>query len=183
MRRADLFAGISIAGLMLPEAVAYASIAGLAPGRAILAAIAGCLVYAMAGRSRFAIVSPTSASAAILAAALAAMPGDAAAHGVYATVAVAMAGGLFLVARALTLGGLTGFVARPVLRGFAFGLAITIILRQIPALAGVEVAATDIAQLVIGLVRAVPQWHFASVATGLVALVVLLGLRRVPKVP
>ncbi|MEO7688651.1 MAG: SulP family inorganic anion transporter [Sphingomonas sp.] len=183
MRRADLFAGISIAGLMLPEAVAYASIAGLAPGRAILAAIVGCLVYAMAGRSRFAIVSPTSASAAILAAALAAMPGDAAAHGVYATVAVAMAGGLFLVARALKLGGLTGFVARPVLRGFAFGLAITIILRQIPALAGVGVAAPDIARLAIGLVRAVPQWHFASVATGLVALVVLLALRRVPKVP
>ena len=183
MRRADLFAGISIAGLMLPEAVAYASIAGLAPGRAILAAIVGCLVYAMAGRSRFAIVSPTSASAAILAAALAAMPGDVAMRGVYATVAVAMAGGLFLIARALKLGGLTGFVARPVLRGFAFGLAITIILRQIPALAGIEVPAANIWRLAIGLVRAMPQWDFASVATGLLALVVLLALRRVPKVP
>src|SRR3954465_3753352 len=106
MRRADLFAGISIAGLMLPEAVAYASIAGLAPGRAILAAIIGCLVYALAGRSRFAIVSPTPAPAAILAAALAAMPGDAATRGLIATVAVAMAGGLFLIGWALRLGGL-----------------------------------------------------------------------------
>ena len=44
-----------------PEAVAYAGIAGLSPGRAVLAAIAGCFVYALAGRSRFAIVSPTSA--------------------------------------------------------------------------------------------------------------------------
>jgi len=183
MRRADLSAGISIAGLMLPEAVAYASIAGLAPGRAILAAIAGCLVYAIAGRSRFAIVSPTSASAAILAAALAAMPGDAAARGVYATIAVAMTGGLFLVARLLKLGGLTGFVARPVLRGFAFGLAITIILRQIPALAGIDIATTDIGRLAIGLVRAMPRWDFASVATGLIALVLLLALRRAPKVP
>jgi MFS superfamily sulfate permease-like transporter len=183
MRRADLFAGISVAGLMLPEAVAYASIAGLAPGRAILAAIVGCLVYAMAGRSRFAIVSPTSASAAILAAALAAMPGDAATRGVIATVAVAMAGGLFLVGWALRLGGLTGFVARPVLRGFAFGLAITIILRQLPALFGVEVAAPDILRLIIGLLRAAPLWDFASVATGLVALGLLLGLRRLPKVP
>ncbi|MEO9132896.1 MAG: SulP family inorganic anion transporter [Sphingomonas sp.] len=183
MRRADLFAGISIAGLMLPQAVAYASIAGLAPGRAILAAFAGCLVYAMAGRSRFAIVAPTSASAAILAAALAAMPGDAALRGMYATLAVAMAGGLFLIARVLKLGGLTGFVARPVLRGFAFGLAITIILRQLPALAGVEVRAPDIGQLVVGLVRAAPEWHIASIATGLVALVVLLALRRLPKVP
>ena len=73
MARADLIAGISVAGLMLPEAVAYAGIAGLGPGRAVLAAIAGCLAYAAVGRSRFAIVSPTSSSAAILAAALAAI--------------------------------------------------------------------------------------------------------------
>ncbi|MEN2789408.1 SulP family inorganic anion transporter [Sphingomonas oligophenolica] len=183
MRRADLFAGISVAGLMLPEAVAYASIAGLPPGRAILAAIVGCLVYAMAGRSRFAIVSPTSASAAILAAALGAMHGDAAMRGVIATVAVAMAGGVFLIARLLRLGGLTGFVARPVLQGFAFGLAITIILRQLPALAGVEVAAPDIFRLAIGLARAAPDWDIASIATGLVALGLLLGLRRLPRVP
>jgi hypothetical protein len=74
MRRPDLIAGLSVAGLMLPEAVAYAGIAGLPPQRAIFAAIAGCLVYATVGRSRFAIVSATSSSAAILAATLAALP-------------------------------------------------------------------------------------------------------------
>src|ERR1700761_7834917 len=113
MKGADLVAGLSVAGLMLPEAVAYAGIAGLPPGRAVLAAIAGCLAYAAAGRSRFAIVSPTSSSAAILAATLATMPGGDAARGLLATIAVAMAGALFLLASALRLGGLTGFVARP----------------------------------------------------------------------
>ena len=68
-RRADVIAGVCVAGLMLPEAVAYAGIAGLPPQRAVLAAIAGSLIYALVGRSRFAIVTPTSSSAAILGAA------------------------------------------------------------------------------------------------------------------
>ncbi len=77
---------------MLPEAVAYAGIAGLPPHRAILAGIAGCLIYAIFGRSRFAIVSPTSSSAAILAATLAVVPGDATVKAGLATIAVALAG-------------------------------------------------------------------------------------------
>jgi MFS superfamily sulfate permease-like transporter len=68
----DLTAGLSLAGLMLPEAVAFAGIAGLSSGRAIAATIAGTCVYALVGQSRFGIISPTSSSAAILAAALAA---------------------------------------------------------------------------------------------------------------
>jgi MFS superfamily sulfate permease-like transporter len=183
MKRGDLVAGLSVAGLMLPEAVAYAGIAGLAPARAILAAIAGTLAYALIGRSRFAIVSPTSSSAAILAAALATMPADAGMRGVIATLAVAMTGGIFLIAAAARLGGLTGFVARPVLRGFAFGLAVTIVLRQLPTLAGVPVTAPDIFNLVMRLVLSAPQWHPASVATGVLALIALLLLRRLPMLP
>lgn len=183
MVRADLIAGISVAGLMLPEAVAYAGIAGLGPGRAVLAAIVGCLVYAAIGRSRFAIVSPTSSSAAILAAALAAIGADAATRDALATIACAMTGGLFLIAAGLRLGGLTGFIARPVLRGFAFGLAITIILRQLPRFVGVPIAAPDIFHLVAQLLAAAPSWHLASLATGLTALIALLALRRVPALP
>jgi MFS superfamily sulfate permease-like transporter len=67
----DVIAGLSVAGLLLPEAIAYASIAGLPPQHGVFAAIAGLLVYALLGRSRFAIVAPTSSSAAILAAAAA----------------------------------------------------------------------------------------------------------------
>jgi len=100
-----------------------------------------------------------------------------------ATVAVAMTGGLFLIAAILRLGGLTGFIARPVLRGFAFGLAITIILRQLPVMVDVPVAAPDIFHLIAGLLGTAPLWHLASLATGLVALATLLVLRRVPALP
>ena len=65
----DFLAGLSTAGLLLPEAVAYALIAGVTPAHAIVAALCGLSVYALAGRSRFAVVAPTSSSAALLAAA------------------------------------------------------------------------------------------------------------------
>lgn len=183
MQRRDVIAGISIAGLMLPEAVAYAGIAGLPPQRAILAAVAGALVYALIGRSRFAIVSPTSSSAAILAAALAVLPGDAATKMMMVTVMVAMTGALFVIASLAKMGGLAGFVSRPVLRGFAFGLAVTIILKQVPVITGVAVDTSRIGNLVIGLIRSVSDWHPASIATGLAALAALLLLRRVRALP
>ena len=183
MRKGDWIAGLSVAGLMLPEAVAYAGIAGLPPQRAICAAIAGCLAYGLLGRSRFAIVSPTSSSAAILAATLLTLPGSADDKAVLATILVALVGVLFLIASMVRLGNLAGFISRPVLRGFAFGLAITIILRQMPVLAGVPVNASGILQLVTGLVASVPQWHLPSILVGATALVALIGLRRVPFLP
>ncbi|MDK4706193.1 SulP family inorganic anion transporter [Rhizobium sp. CNPSo 4062] len=181
--RADLVAGISVAGLMLPEAVAYAGIAGLPPHRAILAGIAGCLVYAIFGRSRFAIVSPTSSSAAILAATLAVVPGDATVKAALATVAVALAGILFVIAGTLRLGGITGFISRPVLRGFALGLAITIILHQLPILVGVPVQGSNILTYAAALFGAILQWNPISVAVGIVALAALLLLKRLPGIP
>lgn len=183
MRRNDLVAGLSVAGLMLPEAVAYAGIAGLPPQRAILAAIAGCLFYALVGRSRFAIVTPTSSSAAILAATLAVMPGSLSDKAVYATILVGLTGLLFLLAAAFRLGGLTGFISRPVLRGFAFGLAITIVIRQLPLLVGAPAHAPDVFRLTAALAAAAPAWNPASIAVGVVALVALLLLRRAPFIP
>lgn len=183
MGRNDLIAGASVAGLILPEAVAYAGIAGLPPQRAIFAAIAGCLAYGTVGRSRFAIVSPTSSSAAILAATLATIPGDVALKAGLATVAVALAGLLFLLAALARLGALTGFISRPVLHGFAFGLAITIIVKQLPILVGLPIHAPDLLHLVWALIRTIPEWNPASLITGGMALVALIGLRRVPVVP
>jgi len=183
VRSIDLFAGLSVAGLMLPEAVAYAGIAGLPPQRAIFAGVAGCLCYALVGRSRFAIVAPTSSAAAILAATLAAMPGGVAEKAVYATILVGLTGLIFLLAAALRLGGLTGFISRPVLRGFAFGLAVTIVVRQLPTLVGAPVQAPDIFRLAAALLAALPRWNPASVAVGAVALASLLLIRRYRFIP
>jgi len=179
----DFIAGLSVAGLLLPEAVAYAGIAGLSPARAIFAAIAGCLAYVLIGRSRFAIVSPTSSSAAILAAALAALHESANDPGQIATLVVLISGICFVAASTLRLGALTGFISRPVLRGFAFGLAITIVVKQLPTIVGVPVPTGNFFDLLIGLGIAFPRWSMLSVALGSAALALLLALRRIPKLP
>jgi len=77
----DLLAGLSIAGLLLPEAVAYSSIAALPPQAGVIALFAGLLCYGLFGTSRFAIVSATSSSAAVLAAAPATVAGGGPAPG------------------------------------------------------------------------------------------------------
>jgi MFS superfamily sulfate permease-like transporter len=179
----DAIAGVSVAGLMLPEAVAYAAIAGLAPGRAIAAAVAGGFAYAALGRSRFAIVAPTSSSAAILAAALATMPGTPSDKAVMATAMVAIVAALFGIIALFRLGSLAGFIARPVLRGFAFGLAITIIVRQLPGLTGVHVAASNIFALLGDLLWRTAGMSGYSIAIGGVALVAILAMRRKGKLP
>jgi len=168
---------------MLPEAVAYASIAGLPPQRAILAGLVGGLAYVVLGRSRFAIVAPTSSSAAILAATLAAMPLGAAGKAAIATLVVGLVGAIFLLAAATRLGGLTGFISRPVLRGFAFGLAITIIVGQLSTLVGIGATAPDLAHRLVGLATTLPAWHWPSLTIGALALAALLALRRWPAVP
>ena len=179
----DFLAGLSVAGLILPEGVAYAQIAGLAPGRALIAAIAGGLAYVAAGRSRFAILSPTSSSAAILAAALGSMalplnaPVDT--RDMMATALTLIVGVLFLGLAAFRLGSLAGFISRPVLRGFALGLALTIVIRQLPRIVGVSLPASSIGGVLAGLATSLPQWHPACLALGLAALALLLGLRRV----
>ncbi|CAN5171693.1 SulP family inorganic anion transporter [soil metagenome] len=180
---ADTVAGLSVAGLMLPEAVAYAAIAGLAPGRAIAAAVAGGLAYAALGRSRFAIVAPTSSSAAILAAALATIPGTTSDKAMMATAMVAIVAGLFGIIALFRLGSLAGFIARPVLRGFAFGLAVTIIVRQLPGLIGIHVTASNIFLLVGILASRITEMSPYSIAIGIVALGAILGMRRLPKLP
>ncbi|MEO6607560.1 MAG: SulP family inorganic anion transporter, partial [Aestuariivirga sp.] len=183
MRKGDLIAGVSVAGLMLPEAVAYAAIAGLPPQRAIFAGIAGCLAYATIGQSRFAIVAPTSSSAAILAAILASMAIAPDQKPALVTAVVLLTAVFFGLAALTKLGSLTGFIARPVLRGFSLGLAVTIIMKQLPAVMGVDVHAPDIFHLGAALISSAAQWNWVSIACGALALVALLLLKRFPAFP
>ncbi len=189
-----MLTGISVAGLMLPEAVAYAGIAGLAPGRALAAGIAGGLAYSLVGRSRFAVLSATSSSAAILAASIASLGvgsiadpvASAASEPARAALAAAMVvlvGVIFLGLSLFRLGGLSGFISRPVLRGFAFGLAATIIIKQLPRLLGVQSTGGPIWDILAGLATALPRWNWPSLLLGGAALGALIGFRRVPQWP
>ena len=176
----DALAGVSIAGLLLPEAVAYAGLANLPPQAGVVALLVGLLVYAALGSSRFAIVSATSSSAAVLAATVSAVPG---ARLAAAAALVAAAGGLFLLAGVARLGGVSDFIAKPVLRGFAFGLALTITLKQISSIVGVKSRFPDAPRIAYDLLVQAPQWNLHSVGVGAVALAILFALGRRARIP
>ena len=180
----DITAGISLAGLLLPEAVAYAGIAGLAPQHAIFAAVSGLVVYAVFGASRFAVVSPTSASAAIIAASVASAGATTPGARLTITLAIVLLAGIwFLAASLLKLGFLADFISRPVLRGFGLGLGATIIIKQMPLLVGIPSPPGAAPIMLLHMLAALPTWNLPSLVTGLVALAGLLALARWPMLP
>ena len=182
--RADLVAGVSMAGLLLPEAVAYSGIAGLPPQAGVLALFAGLLVYGLIGRSRFAIVSATSSSAAVLGAATLSLAGhDAILRAALAAALVLATGLAFLVAGAMRLGSICSFISKPVLRGFSFGLALVIIVKQLSNLTGTHPTADAAPAVAWQLLAQLPQWHWSAVALGGASLLALALLARLPKLP
>ena len=165
----DLLAGLSVAGVLLPEAVAYAAIAGVAPMHALLATLIGLTVYAWLGTSRFAMVAPTSSAAAVFASALAA-GGPAMAYAL-----VGVTGLMFLMAAVLRAGFLGAFISRPVLRGFAWALALTIMVRQLPHVTGIVVQGTQTGPLLWHWLANAVHWNPTSTLLGAGALVLWLG--------
>ena len=181
---ANIVAGLSVAGLVLPESIAYGSIAGLPPVHALAAALAGLSVYAIAGRCRVAIVTPTSASAAMLAAALASLGGAVPGERLALTLAiVGCVGLLFILAGLLRIGFVAAFVSRPVLRGFAIGLAASIVLRQFFSVTGVRTGSSVLVGQLVQVVESVTRWNLAALATAALALWAMLALRRWRRVP
>lgn len=181
----DLLAGLSIAGLLLPEAVAYSGIAGLPPQAGVIALFAGLVCYALIGRSRYAIVSATSSSAAVLAAGTLALAGPGgASRALIAATLVLLTGACFLIASAARLGGISHLIARPVLRGYTFGLACVIALKQLPNLFGVAAPHGDFApRLLVLLVQELAQVNLASAVAGVVALLLLFLCERLRRLP
>jgi SulP family sulfate permease len=180
----DILAGLSIAGLLLPEAVAYSGLAGLPPQAGVIALVVGLACYGLIGQSRFAIVSATSSSAAVLASALASLGAAGLSERVaLASLLVAGSGVAFTLCGALRLGAMSNLVARPVLRGYTFGLALVIAVRQWPHLAHVQPHSSDFFALILELLRQWRAWQLPSVACGLGALAGLFLLERARKVP
>lgn len=181
---ADLVAGISMAGLLLPEAVAYSGIAGVPPQAGVIGLFAGLIVYGLAGKSRFAIVSATSSSAAVLGATTLSLAGPDAALRVALASGLVIATGLaFLFAGAARLGSICNFISKPVLRGFSFGLAIAIVVRQLPKMTGAHPHAGALPQFFYELVSALPHWNWTALALGACALVALKAMARLHKLP
>jgi MFS superfamily sulfate permease-like transporter len=180
----DLLAGASIAGLLLPEAVAYSGLAGLPPQAGVIGLFAGLLCYGLIGRSRHAIVAATSSSAAVLAAATLALAADDLAQRMaLSSILVAATGVAFLFAGGFRLGAMSNLIARPVLRGFAFGLALVIVIKQWPHLVGMQVHAGGFVPLLIEILRGFDTWHAATLGCGVAALLVLFACGKIRYAP
>jgi MFS superfamily sulfate permease-like transporter len=176
---ADWGAGLSIAGLLLPEAVAYSGIAGLPPQAGVIALFAGLLAYGLLGTSRFAIVSATSSSAAVLLAATASMAGTSPQQRMLLAVGIVLLTGLFFVVAGLArLGAVSNFIAKPVLRGFALGLALTIVVKQIPHAVAFQPVHGDLPRFAWELVSGWRHWNAAGLAMAVAALLLMRALAR-----
>ncbi len=177
--RGDLFAALSVWAVLVPEALAYATIAGVPPVVGLYAAPPALILYAALGSSRLLVAGPMSATAALSAATVA----DVATGGedVFLTLTIALAlatGVAALLAGALRLGFLASFISEPVVKGVIVGLAITIIVSQLPHLLGVESVSGDVIQQFDHLFPQLDSTDAATLAVGLVSLAVLLALRR-----
>ena len=183
--RGDVIAGLTVWAVLVPEALAYASIAGVSPVIGLYAAPGALLLYAAFGSSRHLVVGPMSATAALSAAAVADVATQGSTGFAAHTVALALTTGLLaLGAGLLRLGFLASFISEPVLKGFIIGLALTIVVGQLPALFGVDKGSGDFFEKLWDLLASLGQTSVTTLAVGLASLALVLGLRRfAPAVP
>jgi sulfate permease, SulP family len=181
----DVVAALTTWALVVPQAIAYAQIAGLPPQAGLFAAFAGLLGYGLFGTCRQLVVSPTSSTAAISAAIVAPVAlGDATRYADLSAFLAMLVGVVLIALGLLRMGFVSRFIAAGVQVGFMFGLGLTIIVGQLPKLLGVPAGQGDFfgqAGDVAGRLGDVNLW---TAAIGLGSLAVLLGLKRVaPGVP
>jgi high affinity sulfate transporter 1 len=181
----DIAAGLSVAAVALPIAIAYAQIAQVPAEVGIYAAIFAPLGYALFGTSRQLIVNPDSAASALIAATLA--PLAAVASDRYLDLSVALTilvGVLAIAGGALKLGVIANFLARPILTGYMNGIAASILVGQLGGLLGISIAANDFLPRIAEVFSRVTDAHASTIALGSSLLVVLAGLKRfVPALP
>ena len=180
---ADLVAGITVWAVLVPEALAYATIAGVSPVVGLYAAPAALVLYAVFGSSRHLVVGPMAATAALSAAAIAEVADDRDALALTAGLAIVV-GLLGIVAGLARLGFLASFISEPVLKGFIIGLALTIIVGQFPKLFGVPGGDGDFFDKAWDLIAHLGETQWRTLAVGVASLVVVVLLRRfVPRAP
>jgi SulP family sulfate permease len=184
--RMDLVAGLTAAAVVIPKAMAYASIAGLPIQIGLYTAFVPMIVYAILGTSRTMSVSTTSTIAILAAAELAKVaPQGGPAALITAASTLAMLVGLFLVlAGILRLGFIANFISDPVLTGFKAGIGLVIVIDQIPKLFGFHIDKGPFFQNIISIGTHIGQAHGLTVLIALVALVLVFGMERFwPRIP
>ena len=181
----DVLAGLLVWSVVVPQAVAYAQIAGLPPSAGLAAAPGALLAYAWLGTSRVLVVSATTATAGLSAAAVGPVAaGDTAKFAALSAALALVAALVFVLAGALKAGGIMDFVSNPVMTGFLFGLGLTIAVGQLPKLFGVAGGSGHFFRQLRQLIGELGDTHWRTLVVGVSSVAALVVLRRVaPQLP
>jgi SulP family sulfate permease len=181
----DAIAGLTVWAVLVPEALAYATIAGAPPVVGLYAAPGALILYAVFGSSRHLISGPMSATAALSAAVVAQFATAGSSQFVTLTAALAITAGVIaVIAGLLRLGFVANFISEPVLKGFIIGLALTIIAGQLPKLFGVEKGSGDFFEKIWDLIRDLGDTEWRTLLVGVVSFAIVIGFRRfLPMIP
>jgi high affinity sulfate transporter 1 len=179
--RLDLVAGLTAAAVVLPKAMAYATVAGLPVSVGLYTAFVPMIVYALLGTSRVLSVSSTTTLAILVAAQLGAtVPDGDPARLITATATLTALTGLLLIAASLLrLGFVANFISAPVLTGFKAGIGLVIVLDQIPKILGIHITKEGFFRDLVSMVGHIPEASSVTMAIGLTALILLLLLERI----
>jgi SulP family sulfate permease len=183
--RRDTIAALAVWAVLVPQGMAYAALAGVPPVHGLYAALAGLVIYALLGTCAQLNVGPSSGVAVLSAATVAPLAaGDGDRYLALSAALALLTGGILLAAGLTRLGFVSEFLARPVLAGYFVGLALTIVVSQLPSLLGIPDDSSGFFDRLWTLMTSldeVDRWTFAIGVGTLVALVVL---RRVaPRAP
>ena len=183
--RSDLVAGVTVAALALPAAMAYGELAGLSPVNGLYSLLLPTLLYVFLGSSRQLVIGPEGSISALVAAAILPMAVAGSPEAVELVGALTLlVAGCFLAARALRLGWIADYFSRPVLIGYLHGIAIVLVVSQLGKLLGIDVDATNPLPQLGEVLRELGDTSGATLAVGAASLAVLLPLRFfAPRIP
>jgi sulfate permease, SulP family len=184
--RLDVVAGLTAAAVVIPKAMAYATIAGLPVEVGLYTAFVPMLVYAVLGTSRVLSVSTTTTLAILTGANLAAVSGSGDAQALARALATLtmLVGVMLLAASLFRLGFVADFISEPVLIGFKAGIGIVIVLDQVPKLLGFHIPRGSFFQNLAATVRHLPETSGPTLVLAAAMIAILVGLERLaPRLP
>ncbi len=175
----DLVAGLTTWGVMVPVALAYASLAGLPPEYGLITAFAALAAYAVFGTSRYLRVTTSSTMAVMSFALVTPIAGGDPGRFLALSAALALiVGALLVIAGAARLGFISEFLAKPVVTGFIIGVAVTVIVAQLPKILGVAGSSGSVFDQLRSLAANLAQTDPLTMAIGVGAVALILLLRR-----
>lgn len=178
----DIIAGLTLWGMVVPEGIAYAGLAGLPAQAGLYTLLVTMLAYALFGSSKHLVVVATSATAALVGGTVAALqPKDATQYAQYAAALVVLVGVLFLLAGLAKLGFIAQFLSQPVMEGFVFGLALFVGVGQLNKLFGVDKGSGNVLEKLWHVITELGNANWWDFLVGVVALALLFGLPMLSK--